>query len=588
MRGTQKDELDALIARFDDPNASRTIFDAMHGVDVVLSDEDLALIRRLQRRRYPDAKVNPFPDTIPFHFPDSIHPLSNATPAKASFVPSKWEAKKVMKLVMAMRSEQYQKSVANRKRQEEQRKPNYEYLVWDEPMEGVKQRTILPPPKVPLPGNAESYNPPAEYLLTAEEKEAWEKMDPSDRPLNFVPQRFSALRRVPLYAPLIKERFERCLDLYLCPREKRTRLNIDPESLIPQLPKPAELRPFPELHSQKYRGHAGRVNALSVSTSGQWLLSGGADGTVRLWEVATGRCARVWRLGSEVRSVALNPSEQLDLAAATVGNKVVILLTKSDEGGERAERSERLLEAQVPSGGSVAWARPSAALQAAGVAWEVSHAKSASFVCWHHKGDYLASVAPEGASRAVLLHQSSKRSSGSPFSKSKGRIESVAFHPSKPLFFVATQRHVRVYDLLKQELLKKLSPSVKWISSMAIHPGGDNLILGSYDKKLCWFDMDLSTAPYKTLRAHQLAVRSVAYNPTVPLFASASDDTSVHVYHGRVYDDLMANPLIVPVKILRGHKATEHIGVMAVAFHPSRPWLFSAGGDGEIVLWTAL
>ena len=588
MRGTQKDELDALIARFDDPNASRTIYDAMHGVDVVLSDEDLALIRRLQRRRYPDAKVNPFPETIPFDFPDGIHPLSSATPAKAAFVPSKWEAKKVMRLVMAMRSEQYQKSVANRQRQEEARKPNYEYLVWDEPMEGVKQRTILPPPKVPLPGNAESYNPPAEYLLTPEEREAWEKMDPSDRPLNFVPQRFSALRRVPLYEPLIKERFERCLDLYLCPREKRTRLNIDPESLIPQLPKPAELRPFPELHSQKYRGHAGRVNALSVSASGQWLLSGGKDGTLRLWEVATGRCARVWRLGSEVRSVALNPSAELDLAAATVGNKLVLLLAKTDEGGARAERSERLLEAPVPAGGSVAWARPTAALQAAGVAWEVSHAKSASFVCWHHKGDYLASVAPEGASRAVLLHQSSKRSSGSPFSKSKGRIESVAFHPSKPLFFVATQRHVRVYDLLKQEMLKKLTPSVKWISSMAVHPGGDNLILGSYDKKLCWFDMDLSAAPYKTLRAHQLAVRSVAYHPTLPLFASASDDTSVHVYHGRVYDDLMANPLIVPVKILRGHKATEHIGVMAVAFHPSRPWLFSAGGDGEIVLWTAL
>ena len=188
----------------------------------------------------------------------------------------------------------------------------------------------------------------------------------------------------------------------------------------------------------------------------------------------------------------------------------------------------------------------------------------------------------------MLLHQSSKRSSGSPFSKSKGRIESVAFHPSKPLFFVATQRHVRVYDLLKQEMLKKLTPSVKWISSMAVHPGGDNLILGSYDKKLCWFDMDLSSAPYKTLRAHQLAVRSVAYHPTLPLFASASDDTSVHVYHGRVFNDLLSNPLIVPVKILRGHKAADHIGVMAVAFHPKRPWLFSAGADGEIVLWTAL
>ena len=88
----------------------------------------------------------------------------------------------------------------------------------------------------------------------------------------------------------------------------------------------------------------------------------------------------------------------------------------------------------------------------------MSHAKAAHFVCWHHKGDYLASVAPEGASRAVLLHQTSKRSSGSPFSKSKGRIETVAFHPSKPLFFVATQRHVRVYDLLKQERARPPAP----------------------------------------------------------------------------------------------------------------------------------
>ena len=73
-----------------------------------------------------------------------------------------------------------------------------------------------------------------------------------------------------------------------------------------------------------------------------------------------------------------------------------------------------------------------------------------------------------------------------------------------------------------------------------------------------------------------------------PLFASASDDTAVHVYHGRVFNDLMSNPQIVPVKILRGHKAKDHVGIMAVAFHPKRPWLFSAGADGEIVLWTAL
>lgn len=29
---------------------------------------------------------------------------------------------------------------------------------------------------------------------------------------------------------------------------------------------------------------------------------------------------------------------------------------------------------------------------------------------------------------------------------------------------------------------------------------GDNLVIGSYDNKLTWFDMDLSTKPYRTLR----------------------------------------------------------------------------------------
>ena len=127
---------------------------------------------------------------------------------------------------------------------------------------------------------------------------------------------------------------------------------------------------------------------------------------------------------------------------------------------------------------------------------------------------------------------------------------------------------------------------MKWISSLAVPPGGDNVIVGSYDKKLCWFDTDLSTSPYRTLRSHQLAVRAVAFHPRLPLFASASDDTALHVYHGRVFADLLTNPLIVPVKVLRGHKVTDHLGIMACAFHPTLPWVFTAGADGVVHLYT--
>lgn len=58
------------------------------------------------------------------------------------------------------------------------------------------------------------------------------------------------------YENFVKERFERCLDLYLCPRKMKRRLNIDPETLVPRLPKPSELRPYP--------------NSLCIQYLGEW------------------------------------------------------------------------------------------------------------------------------------------------------------------------------------------------------------------------------------------------------------------------------------------------------------------------------
>ena len=59
-------------------------------------------------------------------------------------------------------------------------------------------------------------------------------------------------------------------------------------------------------------------------------------------------------------------------------------------------------------------------------------------------------------------------------------------------------------------LTKKLMTTSKWISSIAVHPGGDNVITGSYDAKLTWFDLDLSAKPYRTLRHHKRAIRQVS------------------------------------------------------------------------------
>jgi ribosome biogenesis protein ERB1 len=135
--------------------------------------------------------------------------------------------------------------------------------------------------------------------------------------------------------------------------------------------------------------------------------------------------------------------------------------------------------------------------------------------------------------RAVLLHQLTKKHSHHPFRKLPGLPVAATFHPSQKMFFVATKKFVRVYDLQKAQLVKKLESGLREISSISIHPGGrsqvslivilrilksskeslrtdvitshflcagDNVIVGSKDGKLCWFDTDLSTRPYKTLK----------------------------------------------------------------------------------------
>ena len=84
-----------------------------------------------------------------------------------------------------------------------------------------------------------------------------------------------------------------------------------------------------------------------------------------------------------------------------------------------------------------------------------------------------------GNTQAVLVHQLSKHTTQNPFRKNRGRVMRVLFHPLKPFLFVATQNHVRVYNLAQQALAKKLIGGSGSITSMAIHPGGDHVIVGS-------------------------------------------------------------------------------------------------------------
>lgn len=578
----RQDKLDSFLASADDSKNWLKVYDDYNDEEVEVTRQELKLVRRLLKGKAPHADFDPYAPSVDwFKWDDAKHPLSNAPEPKRRFIPSKWESKKVVKLVRAIR-------MGLIKFDKPKEEPRF-YPLWRDDSSSTEKANHLayiPAPKPKLPGHEESYNPSLEYIPTQEEINSYQLMYEEDRP-KFIPRRYTSLRSIPAYDNAVKDIFERCLDLYLCPRVRKKRINIDPESLKPKLPSRRDLKPYPATCYLEYKGHKGAVMSISTEASGQWIASGSLDGTVRIWEVETGRCLRVWDVGEAVQCVAWNPLRELPILAVSAGQDVLLLDTGLGDGEEQKMIKDLLhvgtAKALDDSGSKVSivsWLQDD---KHEGI--RLRHFKTVSSVEWHRKGDYLSTVMPAGESRAVLIHQLSKKHTQRIPFKLHGLPVSAVFHPTRSIVFISTKKTVRVYDLREQKLIKKLETGLREVSSIAVHPGGDNVIVGSREGKLCWFDMDLSSQPYRILKCHPKDITNVAFHRSYPLFASCSDDCTAYVFHGTVYSDLNQNPLVVPLEILRGHTSSNGRGVMDCKFHPRQPWLFTAGADSVIKLY---
>ncbi|KAI0023001.1 ribosome biogenesis protein erb1 [Xylariomycetidae sp. FL0641] len=605
LRPATGEALDALLDSIEVPEGWTGLTDPATGKPLNLSREELELLKKVQMNQIPEEGYDAYPDTVEwFTSREETMPLSAAPEPKRRFLPSKHEQKRIMKLVKAIREGRilpYKPPEEREREKEEEEEVHYD--IWADETPRPPNVMNIPAPKLAPPTHDLSYNVPPEYLPTKAERKAWEETDPEEREKSYLPQKYDSLRRTPAYDQFVKERFERCLDLYLAPRVRKNRLNIDPASLLPKLPRPEELRPFPTVTSIEYAGHEGRVRSVAIDSSGQWLASSGDDGTVRVWGLADGKQQWQVKLSSEdpVDVVRWRPGQETLVLSAAVGEDIFLMIPPVGNP-EQEQASRDALDAgfgyatnakqQTTAAGArkdppAKWTRPGARLEDEGVLLKATVRSPVKTINWHRRGDFFCTVSPSGQRSSVAIHTLSKHLTQIPFRRLPGLAQTASFHPSRPLFFVATQRSIRCYDLQRQELVKTLQPGARWISSFDVHPGGDNLIVGSYDRRLLWHDLEMSSRPYKTLRFHDKAVRAVKFHthPNYKLFADCSDDGTLQIFHSKVVNDLMEGPVIVPVKMLTGHKVTNKLGVTDIDWHPQHPWIVSAGADGTCRLW---
>lgn len=136
------DPLSRLINRSTDPNAWRTMYDPYNGKTITLTDAEVKMISRLRKNRFPHRDVDPYPER---DFDVSVErdedgkvvswPMSNAPEPKRRFLPSKWEAKMVVRMVRAMRRG-WMQTKSERIRQEAEREAEQRssqvFLMWED------------------------------------------------------------------------------------------------------------------------------------------------------------------------------------------------------------------------------------------------------------------------------------------------------------------------------------------------------------------------------------------------------------------------------------------------------------------------
>ncbi|VUZ40563.1 unnamed protein product [Hymenolepis diminuta] len=405
----------------------RTITDPMTGQAVVLSDRDLEIITRMNAGKgvlgdKEDDVFQPFEDIFSKDVSDM--PVTAHPPQKRSFIPSLLDRRRVGRITHAMKmgwikprlpawaledpedldqvrrfamystsgkpgafNDDFEGDILGFSSssvsyvvmpdvwadQDEKESQDQQTLAWQASLppslrtyRQPRPSPYMRPAAEPLPGHAESYNPPPEFLLTKEEERkvlyAWrEKVKDNQAPnvLPFLPRRYDCLRRVPFSERYLRERGERVKDMVMAARVEKQKVHTTPEALLPQIPSLADLRPFPNHSGLEYVSHAGRVTGLSISPCGQWLASvSPVDGCLRIWEVASNYCFRCYRLvpgkpgavtapgdllklkGKKAESmdidnddeeiqpsahVAWNPNPQLCLVAAAFGNKIFLV-----------------------------------------------------------------------------------------------------------------------------------------------------------------------------------------------------------------------------------------------------------------------
>ncbi len=334
------------------------------------------------------------------------------------------------------------------------------------------------------------------------------------------------------------------------------------------------------------RGHVGGIRNLEFSPDNRWLVSAGADGTLRLWTVADGMGGGGRKIGEAkdvIMGLCFNPEGTIVATGDGDGRVQLWNVMDGKPIGEplidvaldfnvvEFSHDGRGLIASIHDGTIYGWQIPSRKPLFEPI--KGAHTSNLLHIAFSPSGDRFATVSTDGTS--MLLEYPSGRIVGPAFGK-HNQIGSVVFSPDGRILIGGdVSGAIHLWDVNRQLLLATTPTGhTQAIVDAELSEDGGLLATLGRDLVIRLWSFNSTYPVANRLKVSGKKAKGIAFSNDGRQLAVGDDSGTVQIWE---------LPFNRPLFTLKGHQHQ----VWAVAFAPDGRVLASGDRSGQIRLWNS-
>jgi serine/threonine protein kinase len=285
-------------------------------------------------------------------------------------------------------------------------------------------------------------------------------------------------------------------------------------------------------------GHLNSIHTLTFNEDGKILVSGGADQTIKLWDLKTNQLLHTLKgHQSIIETVIFTPDHQFLISGSwdytiriwDYKNQVEINQFKEHSGWINCLTISPDGKTLISGGADKTikvWQLPEGIIKH-NIKLESNYIKSLAFSPF---GKLFATGNNQGLIQLWDLEKAEEKIRLSGHEKA---VNSLTFSPSGQLLFSGSADHlIKVWNLSTGKILNTFCGHSGEINSIAINNKGNLLISGSGDKTITVWHSSRGEL-LETLFDHSGGIKAIAIHPEKMMFASGSQDKSIKIWQFR-------------------------------------------------------